>query len=71
MYYLNTTCPSGYHHNGFMATGALGTPMYYTFSYTNCDKAIAVMTVRVCCVKIIHKYQIYINYTHLDLQGFK
>ena len=27
-YYLNTTCPPGHHHNGFMATGILGTPMY-------------------------------------------
>ena len=24
MYYLNTTCSPGYHHNGFMATGAFG-----------------------------------------------
>ena len=24
MYYPNTTCPPGYHHIDFMATGALG-----------------------------------------------
>ena len=24
MYYLNTKCSPGHHHNGFMATGALG-----------------------------------------------
>ena len=24
MYYFNTTCSLGHHHNGFMATGALG-----------------------------------------------
>ena len=23
MYYLNRTCPSGHHHNGFMVLGAL------------------------------------------------
>ena len=29
---MKTMCPSGYHHNGFMATHALGQMIYsYTF----------------------------------------
>ena len=33
---MKTMCPSGYHHNGFVATDALGHMMYgYTLLGTN------------------------------------
>ena len=35
MHYFNTTCPTAYHQNGFMATGVLAKmPMYTTFLST-------------------------------------
>ena len=52
---MKTMCPPGYHHNGFVATHALGHMMYgYTLS---CHKAITVITGRVHC---FHDY-IYIT----------
>ena len=37
---MQTMCPPGYHHNGFVATHALGHMMYgYTFAGTNEPKS--------------------------------
>ena len=48
---MKTMCPPGYHHNGFVATHALGHMMY------GCHKAIVVITGRAHC---FHDY-IYIT----------
>ena len=46
-------CPPGYHHNGFVATNALGHRMYITVhhvpKYMSCHKAIVVITGRAHC----------------------
>ena len=39
---MKTMCPPGYHHNGFVATHALGLPC-------SCHKAIVVITGRAHC----------------------
>ena len=37
---MNTMCPPGYHHNGFVATHALGHMMYNRIQpYTMCPSA--------------------------------
>ena len=43
---MKTMCPPGYHHNGFMATHALGHMMPKCMS---CHKAIVVITGRAHC----------------------
>ena len=64
---MKTMCPPGYHHNGFVATHALG-HMMYDSSYSSstvhhvpkcmsCHKAIVVITGRAHC---FHDY-IYIT----------
>ena len=50
---MKTMCPPGYHHNGFVATHALGHMMYPTVHHVpkcmSCHKAIVVITGRVHC----------------------
>ena len=55
---MKTMCPPGYHHNGFVATHALGHMMYgYTWIHDvhhvpkcmSCHKAIVVITGRAHC----------------------
>ena len=33
---MKTMCPPGYHHNGFVATHALGHMMYIMYNRTSC-----------------------------------
>ena len=61
---MKTMCPPGYHHNGFMATHALGHMMYgwaqtvhHVPKCMSCHKAIVVITGRANC---FHDY-IYIT----------
>ena len=64
---MKTMCPPGYHHNGFVATHALGHMMYGSFfrnptihhvpKCMSCHKVIVVITGRVHC---FHDY-IYIT----------
>ena len=57
---MKTMCPPGYHHNGFVATHALGHmmyPMYHVPKCMSCHKAIVVITGRAHC---FHDY-IYIT----------
>ena len=62
---MKTMCPPGYHHNGFVATHALGHMMCPTVATTvhhvpkcmSCHKAIVVITGRAHC---FHDY-IYIR----------
>ena len=47
-------CPPGYHHNGFVATHALGRMMYgsscnHVPKWMSCHKAIVVITGRAHC----------------------
>ena len=35
---MKTMCPPGYHHNGFVATHALGHMMYGLYTCTRCMK---------------------------------
>ena len=44
---MKTMCPPGYHHNGFVATHALGHMMHKP--YKLCHKAIVVITGRAHC----------------------
>ena len=53
---MKTMCPPGYHHNGFVATHALG-HMMYGYMSMSCHKAIVVITGRAHC---FHDY-IYIT----------
>ena len=47
---MKTMCPPGYHHNGFVATHALGHIMYgYVPKCKSCHKAIVVITGRAHC----------------------
>ena len=51
---MKTMCPPGYHHNGFVATHALGHMMYgyhvhHVPKCTSCRKAIVVITGRAHC----------------------
>ena len=48
---LKTMCPPGYHHNGFVATHALGHMMYvhHVPKCMSCHKAIVVITGRAHC----------------------
>ena len=54
---MKTMCPPGYHHNGFVATHALGHMMYGSSRLTvhhvpkcmSCHKAIVVITGRAHC----------------------
>ena len=41
---MKTMCPPGYHHNGFVATHAIGHMMYGC--HMSCHKAIVVITGR-------------------------
>ena len=64
-------CPSGYHHNGFVATHAVG---HHVPKYMSCHKAIVVITGRAQCfhdnILLYHKclvvelYYIYILYIY-------
>ena len=55
---MKTMCPPAYHHNGFVATHALGHMMYgYVPKCMSCHKAIVVITGRAHC---FHDY-IYIT----------
>ena len=60
---MKTMCPPGYHHNGFVATHALGHMMYEHITVhhvpkcMSCHKATAVITGRAHC---FHDY-IYIT----------
>ena len=61
---MKTMCPPGYHHNGFVATHALGHMMYiltqtvdHVPKCMSCHKAIVVITGRAHC---FHDY-IYIT----------
>ena len=61
---MKTMCPPGYHHNGFVATRALGNMMYGSFwvlhhvpKCMSCHKAIVVITGRAHC---FHDY-VYIH----------
>ena len=58
---MKTMCPPGYHHNGSVATHALGHMMYKP--YMSCHKAIVVITGRAHCFHdcIIYIY-IYITF---------
>ena len=42
---MKTMCPPGYHHNGFVATHALG----HMLKCMRCHKAIVVITGRAQC----------------------
>ena len=60
---MKTMCPPGYHHNGFVATHALGHMMYgssHVPKCMSCHKAIVVITGRAHC---FHDY----IYTTLNL----
>ena len=53
---MKTICPPGYHHNGFVATHALGHMMYGYVHHVHhvpkcmsCHKAILVITGRAHC----------------------
>ena len=46
---MKTMCPPGYHHNGFVATHALGHMMYIMPKCMSCHKAIVVITERAHC----------------------
>ena len=50
---MKAMCFPGFHHNGFVATHALGNVMYPTVHYVpncmSCHKAIAVITERAHC----------------------
>ena len=51
---MKTMCPPGYHHNGFVATHALGHMMYsltvhHVPKCMSCHKAIVVITGRAHC----------------------
>ena len=52
---MKTMCPPGYHHNGFVATHALGhimylgTTVYHVPKCMSCHKAIVVITGRANC----------------------
>ena len=50
---MKTMCPSGYHHNGFVATHTLGHMKYGTVHHVpkcmSCHKAIVVITGRAYC----------------------
>ena len=61
---MKIMCPPGYHHNGFVATHALGHMMPKCMS---CHKAIVVITGRVHC---FHDY-IHIYYAHLPSVRFE
>ena len=53
---MKTMYPSSYHHNGFIATHALGHMMYMH----SCHKAIVVITEREFCFHdYIHDYMIH------------
>ena len=52
-----TMCPPGYHHNGFVATHALGHHVHHVPKCMSCHKAIVVITGRAHC---FHDY-IYIT----------
>ena len=54
---MKTMCPPGYHHNGFVATHALGHMMYMS-----CHKAIVVITGRAHC---FHDYIYIYIYIHM------
>ena len=54
---MKTMCPPGYHHNGFVATHALG--------HMSCHKAIVVITGRAHC------FHDYIYYAYLASVGFE
>ena len=55
---MKAMCPPGYHHNGFVATHALGHMMYgHVPKCMSCHKAIVVVTGRAHC---FHDY-IYIT----------
>ena len=47
---MKTTCPPGYHHNGFVATHALEHIMYgHVSKCMSCPKATVVITRRAHC----------------------
>ena len=54
---MKTMCPPGYHHNGFVATHALGHRVHHVPKCMSCHKAIVVITRRAHC---FHDY-IYIT----------
>ena len=55
---MKTMCPPGYHHNGFVATHALGhMTVHHVPKCMSCHKAIVVITGRAHC---FHDY-IYIT----------
>ena len=67
---MKTMCPPGYHHNGFVATHALGHMMYdvtvhHVPKCMSCRKAIVVITGRAHC------FHDYIHYAHLASVGFE
>ena len=45
---MKTMCPPGYHHNGFVATHAVG---HHVPKYMSCHKAIVVITGRAHCFR--------------------
>ena len=61
---MKTMCPPGYHHNGFVATHALG---HHVPKCMSCHKAIVVITGRAHC---FHDY-IHIYYAHLASVRFE
>ena len=61
---METICPPGYHHNGFMATHALGDMMYI---HPSCFCEIWALCVLWITSDHLYKYIHYINiYTHTN-----
>ena len=52
---MKTMCPPGYHHNGFVATHALGRMMYIM---TNFFFTLRCVTLMIYQIKLFVKYQI-------------
>ena len=59
---MKTMCPPGYHHNGFVATHALGLTVHHVPKCMSCHKAIVVITGRAHCFHDYIYICIYISY---------